>query len=188
MPAVLNQVDGLFHYGSSTAVEAYLYKVPTVRLYMKGEGEDAFVNSMGDRYEYELSETLTTIFDLDAIVYSSNRKMEQYLIDFFGYRENRPYHPTKTVVLELIGGKDRQDISFEEGINSEIMKNDVALSLRMVLYKRILQYVKRGKWNKIRELFIRLKTIQPRRFGMVRDFIAKVKMSMHSESRGDTLN
>ncbi|MBR2274502.1 MAG: hypothetical protein IJ873_00325, partial [Lachnospiraceae bacterium] len=89
MQAILDYADGLFHYGSTTAFEAYLYKVPSIFLYFHAEGEhdEGTFGKYIDTYDMDLGNFNIDEFYSNPPVFKKIPEIEKFLWEVFGYRD-----------------------------------------------------------------------------------------------------
>ena len=172
MQVVLGCVDALFHYGSTTSFEAYIYKIPSIQLLYHAPGE--FAKKTFDRvmstYELDLGNYDLDIFASEPPKFKETPEIETYIREVFGYETGKPYSPTTIIANEILGGRERQPLELDEKTKA-ILRCKASLAIRTKYYKKMLKNPSEaGTYWKI------LKTVSEGSFFFVRDFFGIIKL------------
>lgn len=120
--SILKYFTLMVHYGSTVDLEAYLYKVPTLKIEMRDYHNDFLCESIKlteSTYYEDINNSNALDFYIKKIrdkeiLFKENKKLENQLYDFMNYKCGQPYEPSKEMARFL---------------NSRLRRNDIKLSI-----------------------------------------------------------
>ncbi len=146
--AILQESYLLLHYGSTLAMEAYIYQIPSVRLKLNGKGLGGDNERFDDdsTYNAECSDVSAVQGYINKANFSINKDVDQKLLDFFNWTRGEEYKPVEGMADFLLSIKS---CSFfkknSEGVKVQL-KGNAARNFRMQIYYELLKNI--GRYNK----------------------------------------
>lgn len=128
--ALLPSCDFLVHYGSTVDMEAYIYRIPTLKFRM--ESDNDFLVQSSDKFSATYTEnifggTLDPYIDMlleGTNLFKENAEKEKDLNDFMSYKMDQEYTPSQNLI---------------DFLSLELKYNKIALKLKD--YRDILQFI-----------------------------------------------
>lgn len=128
--SILPYCDLLVHYGSTVDMEAYIYKVPTLKFKM--ESDNDYLSPSSDKHSATYIEnifggTINPYIDMlleEKNLFIENIEKENDLNDYMNYKMNQEYTPSQNMV---------------DFLSSDLKYNKISLNLKD--YKEILKFI-----------------------------------------------
>lgn len=143
---LLINADCLVHYGSTTAMEAYVYGIPSIGL--KNTYKPEHKKALGTAYLYGTQ--IVDVIDQGCLcetikkaVFSRDDVLEQALFDYMNYLYHEPYHPSELLTKLFRQITEAQGITIKDcDVRSRIW-NKYCVYRRMVfLYEAVSVFLK----------------------------------------------
>lgn len=126
--AIMDVMDCMIHYGSTTSLEAYIYKIPTIYLFY---GQKSKFHESISTVDIEVRDYEKVLqFVLSEMCFRENEKASKLLYDGMNYIEGKSYKPTECIA---------------EFINEIIDEKNLRIKSSDVFLKRILKTCYEGK-------------------------------------------
>ena len=138
-----DSVDYMIHYGSTAALEAYIYHIPTIGIL--NDHPDTQFDSFGGGNLYADKEFVLS--EKEAIsecirrkpAFVRNEKTENVLNCYMNYREGEEYRPSRLLIDQLRNGLEKQELNIgENGVRTAINRPNVRkrrIIFRMKMWK-----------------------------------------------------
>lgn len=184
--AIFPYVESLFHYGSTTGLEAYIYGVPSILLTMNSDEtfDEKYGYLFGDVY-FDSSinirvDNIDKIFDVidNGVPSRKLEKTEKYLKDVFNFANGEEYIPTYVIAKELVEGCPSLKTSKADEKTMDILKSKKALFVRIVYYKRYLAALKRRDREAMKYEYECIKKLLPSVFYLIEDLLRQTYISI----------
>lgn len=126
--AILPCCDFLVHYGSTVDMEAYIYKIPTLKFKM--ESDNDFMVQSSDKFSATYIEnifggSLDPYIDMlleDKNLFKENTEKEKDLNDYMNYKTNQEYTPSQNLVDFLSSNLEYSKIDLDLKDYKDIFK------------------------------------------------------------------
>lgn len=134
---LIKNVNLFFHYGSTTALEAYINGIPTIHLYNSNS-----TNSLKEQILFE-STVLANVCEkgiVNKIInesphFSENKKIDEYLYKMMNY--SLPYSPCSWNADILLSKIEMQELNREDVFVKKALQGKEADVIRRILLKNI---------------------------------------------------
>lgn len=191
MGAIFPYTELLFHYGSTTGIEAYIYNVPSVLLNKVSDEtfDEKYGYLFGNTYFY--STKTISVGDKEGIAecvknapnFMRNAEMEKYLEDLFDYRYGEEYAPTKIIADELLFGQAAQSITRKDKYVLSTLELDVMMFVRIFFYKKAFRELTRGKLSDFMRTVHDCCLLLPHMGYLFKDLFRQTQISFQQKSR-----
>ena len=142
--AILEEAQMLVHYGSTTALEAYVYEVPTILRSTKSIDSESFDIIPGDE-RFHLYTEKVSIDDYDefrhklenGIEFRDDPKTEAVLADAFNWTRDAEYCPSVKMADFLSSNLITTKLRLKELLNEGFITKKYLQQARMGIYKKL---------------------------------------------------
>lgn len=142
--AILEEAQMLVHYGSTTALEAYVYEVPTILRSAKGIDSESFDIVAGDERFHIYTEKVN-INDYDefqhklenGIEFRDDPKAEATLAEVFNWKKDAEYCPSAKMADFLSSDLVTTKLQVKALLNEGFVSKKFLQQARMDIYKKL---------------------------------------------------
>lgn len=110
---LFKHADIFVHYGSTTVLEAYIYKVPTVVIECAGYTKTSTIAKSDIVLDIDDTESFLQIFN-NNIQFKKNESVENVLSEYMNYYDDKPYHPSKDFAEFIMQKKKKQHLRLKD--------------------------------------------------------------------------
>lgn len=183
---LLENTDLLLHYGSTTLLEAYIWKIPTVQFIQTCTlgGEYGFGRTIGP-----MSTILCGIDDMKTvsniierllnrnITFVTHEENDTFLEEAFNFRGDiEDYNPVRIIADELLKDEEGARLTYDNENVLATHRNDYSIGVKITYYKEILNNIRNMELRRVIQSINKLRMVQPTAYYYLYDFFSQLKV------------
>jgi len=161
--AYLDAIDVVVHYGSTTGLEAYIHKKPTIQLI--NDYIDTSQGGMGLKYFESTTDILVSKEEeakrviLGSLSYVDLEENDIFLSSVMNYRQDKEYEPTKTICDILMSNRKPMVLSAKDKVDKHMLTSKESVVVIRHFVIDLFRAIARADLKKVRQVAFLLKSI-----------------------------
>ena len=155
---ILTNATLLIHYGSTSALEAYIYEVPTILLTEKkwsnlfpvAGDRDFFYGT--DYVDINNREELIKRIE-DKIKFEKNEKIEKVLYDGFNWKKDKVYNPSEKIAQFLNGKLNKSNLDIHQLVTEMYVPRTFLMEKRKYIIMKLFHNIVLLKINEVKKYY-----------------------------------
>lgn len=150
--SIIEQFDLMIHYNSTSSMEAYIHKIPTVQRFDETKNDIPFLawNRKGNAtYYYDINESEKFVdFIFDAPCFKRSMETEKTLFELFNWKANREYRPVEKIAGIVLRARNAQRLKCSDGKVRDAVKGEYVKHIVQLLGDMMLEDLTKNKYVK----------------------------------------